>query len=125
MTDGEGARDDDRAKMAAERNDGEDVRAEYQTDKKCPECGAPIEDVRVSCPNCGYEYRESDYTDPEAGQDFVAGSEVDDQGNENIDPKADAEAPVAEEGDQEEQREPSLAAKIMEAGTGTPRSDRT
>jgi hypothetical protein len=48
----------------------------------CPECGAPIENLRVTCPNCGKEYDEGDYDDPEAGQDFQAGTELDnDEGN--------------------------------------------
>ncbi len=104
------------------RSDGEDVRADYKTDKKCPECGAPIEDVRVSCPNCGYEYRESDYTDPEAGTDFRAGTAVDEEGKEAIDEDEDAAAPQAS-GDSQDEREPSLAAKIMDAGTGKPRDE--
>lgn len=55
---------------------------EYAGDKKCPECGEPIIDVRATCPKCGYEYKESDYSDKQAGEEFVAGSAVDDEGNE-------------------------------------------
>lgn len=106
-----------------QQSDGQDVRAEYKTDKKCPECGDPIEDVRVSCPNCGYEYRESDYSDPEAGTEFRAGTAIDEQGSEDIDEEEDATAPKASD-DTDDQREPSLAAKIMDAGTGTPRDER-
>jgi rubredoxin len=62
--------------------DAETAFEEYAGDKKCPECDEPIVDVRSSCPNCGYEYQESDYTDKEAGAEFVAGSAVDDEGNE-------------------------------------------
>ena len=113
----------DEQDVREDRSDGEDVRAEYKTDKKCPECGAPIEDVRVSCPNCGYEYRESDYSDPEAGTEFRAGTAVDDEGNEEIDEDEAASAPEASD-DNQDQREPSLAAKIMDAGTGKPRDER-
>ena len=51
-------------------------------DKTCPECGAPVENLRKTCPQCGYEYKKEDYSDREAGDEFVAGSEVDDEGNE-------------------------------------------
>jgi hypothetical protein len=62
--------------------DAETAFEEYASDKKCPECDEPIIDVRSSCPNCGYEYQESDYSDKEAGSEFVAGSAIDDEGNE-------------------------------------------
>ena len=62
--------------------DAETAFEEYTGDKKCPECDEPIIDVRANCPNCGYEYQESDYSDKEAGSEFVAGSAVDDEGNE-------------------------------------------
>lgn len=62
--------------------DAETAFEEYTGDSKCPECGEPIVDVRANCPNCGYEYQESDYGDKEAGSEFVAGSAVDDEGNE-------------------------------------------
>lgn len=51
-------------------------------DKECPECGAPVDDVRATCPGCGYEYQADDYTDPEAGKEFIAGSAIDDEGRE-------------------------------------------
>ena len=51
-------------------------------DKTCPECGAPVENLRKTCPQCGYEYKKEDYSDREAGDEFVAGTEVDDEGNE-------------------------------------------
>lgn len=49
---------------------------------RCPECGAEIDDVRVSCSKCGYDYKPSDYEDTQAGHEFSAGVGVDDQGNE-------------------------------------------
>lgn len=52
------------------------------SEKKCPECDEPIDDLRVVCRNCGYEYQEADYSDEEAGSEFRAGSAVDDEGNE-------------------------------------------
>ncbi|MGH2754522.1 MAG: zinc-ribbon domain-containing protein [Actinomycetota bacterium] len=52
---------------------------------KCPECNAPIDDVRVTCPNCGYQYDRSDYEDTEAGNEFQAGSALDEQGEEMVD----------------------------------------
>lgn len=51
-------------------------------EKTCPECGAPVENLRKTCPQCGYEYKKEDYSDREAGDEFVAGSEVDQEGNE-------------------------------------------
>lgn len=50
--------------------------------KTCPECGAPVDDVRATCINCGYEYGEGDHEDTEAGNEFLSGSQVDDEGNE-------------------------------------------
>lgn len=50
--------------------------------KTCPECGEPVDDVRVTCPKCGREYTKDDYSDPDAGKEFVAGTAVDDEGNE-------------------------------------------
>ena len=58
---------------------------ENDSGNKCPECDAPIDNVRVTCPNCGYEYQEGDYDDKEAGNEFRAGSALDDKGNEQTD----------------------------------------
>jgi hypothetical protein len=52
---------------------------------KCPECDKPIENVRATCPNCGYEYAEDDYTDKEVGNELLAGSNIDDSGEEITD----------------------------------------
>jgi endogenous inhibitor of DNA gyrase (YacG/DUF329 family) len=57
----------------------DDTTAESAT---CPECGKPVENVRVTCPYCGHRYEESEYEDTEAGNEFIAGSNVDDEGNE-------------------------------------------
>ena len=61
-------------------------------DKKCPECGEPVDDVRATCINCGYEYKDEDHEDPDAGSDFVSGTQVDDEGNELPDEGPDAES---------------------------------
>lgn len=66
--------------------------------KKCPECGEPIENVRASCPNCGYEYQESDYDQPDAGKEFVAGTEVNESGEEKVDESGKVESERKEEG---------------------------
>lgn len=55
------------------------------TEKTCPECGAPVENLRKTCSSCGYEYKAGDYDDTEAGSEFITGSEIDDQGNEIVD----------------------------------------
>jgi ribosomal protein S27AE len=52
--------------------------------KTCPECGEPVHDVRKTCPNCGYEYQEEDYDNKEAGEEFVAGSQIDEHGEEIV-----------------------------------------
>ncbi len=52
--------------------------------KTCPECGEPVHDVRKTCPNCGYEYKEEDYDNKDAGEEFVAGSQIDEQGEEIV-----------------------------------------
>jgi rubredoxin len=88
MTDDNGKKTEDQTEESTSKDedgrvtDAETAFEEYATDKKCPECGDPIIDVRSSCPNCGYEYQESDYSDKEAGSEFVAGSAIDDEGNE-------------------------------------------
>lgn len=53
--------------------------------EKCPECGAPVENLRATCPNCGYEYKDDDYDQPDAGKEFETGSELDDSGEEVVD----------------------------------------
>lgn len=62
------------------------------SEKKCPECGEPVDDVRATCINCGYEYKEEDHEDLEAGSEFVAGSQIDDEGNELPDEEPSAES---------------------------------
>jgi hypothetical protein len=52
--------------------------------KTCPECGEPVHDVRKTCPNCGYEYKEEDYDNNDAGEEFVAGSQIDEHGEEIV-----------------------------------------
>lgn len=51
-------------------------------EKKCPECGAPVDDVRATCMDCGYEYKDEDHEDLKAGSGFVSGSQIDEEGNE-------------------------------------------
>ncbi len=73
---------------------GQDPATETKSDsKKCPECGEPIDNLRASCPECGYEYGKDDYDDKEAGNEYLAGSNIDDEGEEITD-----EGPGAEEG---------------------------
>lgn len=74
---------------ATENNRPDDTLA---SEKKCPECGEPVDDVRATCINCGYEYSEEDHEDPEAGSEFVAGSQIDDEGNEIPDDEPEAES---------------------------------
>ena len=78
----------------AEDNRPDDTLAES---KKCPECGAPVDDVRATCINCGYEYSEEDHEDPEAGNEFMSGSQIDDEGNEKL---PDDESPDEQSPDQ-------------------------
>jgi len=68
--------------------------------KKCPGCGAPIENLRASCPNCGYDYKPEDYDDTEAGNEFLTGSELDDRGNEIVDESGRVESERREETDE-------------------------
>lgn len=74
--------------MGEERQDQErssDDNSEIQdttTEKKCSECGAPVDDVRVTCPKCGAEYKPEDHTSTDMGHEFTAGTAVDDEGNE-------------------------------------------
>lgn len=74
--------------MGDENNRPDDTLAK---EKKCPECGEPVDDVRATCINCGYEYKEEDHEDTDAGAEFVTGSQIDDEGNELPDEEPDAE----------------------------------
>ena len=87
MTDEDKATDESTAEDSQGNGDGdkqEDKRPDDTlADKKtCPECGTPIDDVRATCINCGYEYKDEDHEDAEAGNEFMAGSQIDDEGNE-------------------------------------------
>ncbi len=74
--------------LGDENNRPDDTVAE---NKKCPQCGEPVDDVRATCINCGYEYKKEDHEDPEAGAEFVTGSQIDDEGNELPDEEPPAE----------------------------------
>ena len=62
-------------------------------ENSCPECGEPIDNLRASCANCGYEYKDEDYDDTEVGNEFLAGSNIDEEGEEITD-----KGPGVEEG---------------------------
>ena len=85
---------DDEGTAEQERQAADDT---ISDSKECPECGEPIENVRATCPNCGYEYKGSDYDQPEAGKEFVTGSEIDDSGEEKVDPSGKVESERKEE----------------------------
>lgn len=78
----------------AQRAEADDT---ISTSKKCPECGAPVENLRKTCSKCGYEYKDSDYDDADAGSEFITGSEIDDRGNEIIDESGRVESQRKEE----------------------------
>lgn len=99
----EGERSSDQKKRGGHRGEPSPTDEFISESKTCPECGEPIHDVRPTCPNCGYEYKEEDYDNKEAGEEFVAGSQIDEHGEE-----------IVEEGDEER----------PEAGNVPPRSQR-
>lgn len=72
----------DTEKEQTEQKEQDDT---VSSDKECPECGHPIENLRKTCPECGYEYKDDDYDDPEAGNEYLAGSNIDDSGEEITD----------------------------------------
>lgn len=80
-------------KAEGKKEEGVDQDEFKSGDKTCPECDQPIDNLRKTCANCGYEYQDSDYDDEEAGNEFIAGSNMDDEGNEITE-----EGPGAEEG---------------------------
>lgn len=81
MTDGEGP--DEQNQVTTPIEDRVATHDEFTSDSKtCPECGAPIENVRVTCPKCGYEYSDADYDDDQAGREFRAGVNVDENGGD-------------------------------------------
>lgn len=65
--------------LGEENNRPDDTLAQ---EKKCPQCGERVDDVRATCISCGYEYKDEDHEDAEAGAEFVTGSQIDDEGNE-------------------------------------------
>lgn len=69
--------------------------------KKCPACGAPVDDVRATCIDCGYEYKDEDHEDPDAGTEFVSGSQIDEQGNELLDEEPPAASTQDDPGEQQ------------------------
>ncbi len=81
-----------------ERRERAEADETISTSKTCPECGAPIENLRKTCSSCGYEYKESDYDDMEAGSEFITGSEIDDEGNEIVDESGKVESEREEAG---------------------------
>jgi hypothetical protein len=85
---------DEEGRERIETGSEDDNRPEDGTisdEKTCPRCGAPVENLRKTCPQCGYEYEKDDYSDREAGDEFVAGSEVDDEGNEVVEEEDDTD----------------------------------
>ncbi|MDP9067611.1 MAG: zinc ribbon domain-containing protein [Actinomycetota bacterium] len=95
--------DDDEQRPQPEEQDdttdGENKRPDdtLAQDKTCPECGAPVDDVRASCMNCGYEYKDEDHENMEAGNEFMSGSQIDEGGNELPDEEPPATAPADED----------------------------
>lgn len=87
--------------LGEENNRPDDTLAD---EKKCPECGEPVDDVRATCINCGYEYKDEDHEDPEAGSEFVTGSQIDDEGNELPDEESPSDSEANEDnGDDEDE----------------------
>ncbi len=82
--------------------EGEDKRPDdtLAQDKTCPECGAPVDDVRATCLNCGYEYKDEDHENMEAGNEFMSGSQIDDEGNELPDEEPPETAPTDEDAEE-------------------------
>ena len=100
MADEETTNDDPRAESDGDQQENNRPEDTLAKDKKCPECGEPVDDVRATCINCGYEYKDEDHEDPDAGSDFVSGTQVDDEGNELPD-----EGPDAEPGDRSDEED--------------------
>ena len=83
-------------KLTEESDENYDAQSAFQGEKECPECGEPVEDVRMTCPNCGHEYKDDEYTDEEAGNEFRAGSALDESGEEKEGITGDAEVDEGE-----------------------------
>ncbi len=98
--DGDGAGPED-GEVEDKRPD--DTLAENKT---CPECDAPVDDVRATCINCGYEYKEEDHEDLEAGSEFTSGSQIDEDGNELPDEELDPSGDDSETPEEESKEKP-------------------
>lgn len=67
----------------ADRDEREALQEEFKSDtRSCPQCGAPVDNLRATCSNCGRAYEPGEYDQEGAGRDLVAGALVDEQGNE-------------------------------------------
>lgn len=105
MTDKEKTTDESTAQDSEENGEGSEKDDKRPDDtladqKTCPECGTPIDDVRATCINCGYEYKDEDHEDAEAGNEFMAGSQIDDEGNEiPEDPDEDGDDEASQDSD--------------------------
>jgi len=89
----------DGKKATEESDENYDAKTAFHGDNECPECGEPVEDVRMTCPNCGHEYTSEEYTNEDAGKEFRAGSALDESGEEKEGVTGDAEV---DEGDESE-----------------------
>lgn len=76
--------DDEQPTTPVDERDSVDHEEFTSDDKQCPECGAPVDNLRKSCANCGREYQDDDYDDREAGNELRAGVALDDEGNEVV-----------------------------------------
>ncbi len=72
----DGARQEDRRRDRQRRAVQGDPATDptISAERTCPDCGEPINNLRVTCPRCGRRYSEDDYDDPSAGDRFRTGS---------------------------------------------------
>ena len=90
--------DDNRAADEAKRDlpgsapeDRVDHTQDDVSENKCPECGEPVHEKRISCPQCGHEYTEDDYTtDPEPDEFSTEDTSfMEDEGSQEEDTSGD------------------------------------
>lgn len=53
-------------------------------ESKCPKCGEPVHEKRMTCPSCGHEYTDDDYeTDVEPDEFTVVNEEFTEEGSDD------------------------------------------
>lgn len=104
QSDGEGRASDESTRdlPGSAPEDRQDHSRDDVSESKCPECGEPVHEKRMTCPNCGHEYSKDDYTtDPQPDEFSTEDTSFmeDDEGAADADERQGSSASVQRTGD--------------------------